>query len=58
MHGIHNVFLADDNNVNDPIFKNKLMKGEGAMSMTKTILGFNVEGEEKTGWNPQNTINS
>jgi hypothetical protein len=50
MHRIHNVFPADDNNANDPISKNKLMKGEGAMSMTKTILGFNFDGVEKTMW--------
>jgi hypothetical protein len=50
MHGIHDVFLADDNNANNPISKNKLMKGEGAMSTTKTILGFNFDGEEKTMW--------
>jgi hypothetical protein len=43
MHGIHDVFLADDNNANEPISKNKLMKGEGAMSTTKTILEFNFD---------------
>jgi hypothetical protein len=50
MHGIHDVFPADDNNANDPIFKNKLMKGEGAMLTTKTILGFDFDGVEKTMW--------
>jgi hypothetical protein len=50
MHGIRDVFLADDNNANDPIFKNKLMKGEGAMSTTKTIQGFDFDEEEKTVW--------
>jgi hypothetical protein len=50
MHGIHDVFLADDNNANDPISKNKLMKGEGAMSTTKTILGFDFNRVEKTMW--------
>ncbi len=50
MHGIHDVFLADDNNANNPISKNKLMKGEGAMSTTKTILGFNFNGVEKPMW--------
>jgi hypothetical protein len=50
MHGIHNVFPADDNNGNDPISKNKLLKGEGAMSTTKTILGFDFDGVEKTMW--------
>jgi hypothetical protein len=50
MHGIHNIFLADDSNANDPISKNKLMKGEGAMSTAKTILGFDFDGIEKTMW--------
>jgi hypothetical protein len=50
MHGIHDIFPADDNNVNDPISKNRLLKGEGAMSTTKTILGFDFDGVEKTMW--------
>ncbi len=50
MHGIHDVFPADDNDANNPVSKNKLMKGEGAMSTTKTILGFNFDGVEKTMW--------
>jgi hypothetical protein len=50
MHGIHNVFPANDNNANNPISKNKLLKSEGAMSTTKTILGFNFDRVEKTMW--------
>jgi hypothetical protein len=50
MHGIHDVFLADDNNANNPLSKNKLLKGEGTMSTTKTILGFKFDGVEKTMW--------
>ncbi len=50
MHGIHNIFLADDNDANDPISKNKLIKGEGTMSTTKTIFGFDFDGVEKTMW--------
>jgi hypothetical protein len=50
MHGIHYVFPADDNNANNPISKNKLLKGEGAMLTTKTILGFDFDGVEKTMW--------
>jgi hypothetical protein len=50
MHGIHDVFLADDNNANDPILEGKLMKGEGEMSTTKTILGFDFDGIKKTLW--------
>ncbi len=50
MHRIHDVFLADDNNANDPISKNKLMKREGETSTMKTILGFDFNREEKTMW--------
>ncbi len=50
MHGIHGVFPADDNDANNPISKNKLLKGEGTMSTTKTILGFDLNGVEKTMW--------
>ncbi len=50
MHGIHDVLPADDNDANDPISKNKLLKGQGAMSMTKIILGFDFNGVEKTMW--------
>jgi hypothetical protein len=50
MHGIHDIFPADDNDVNNPISKNKLLKGEGTMSTTKTILGFNFNRVEKTMW--------
>jgi hypothetical protein len=50
MHGIHDIFPADDNNVNNLISKNKLMKGEGAMLMAKTILGFDFDGIEITMW--------
>jgi hypothetical protein len=50
MHGNHDIFLADDNNANNPISKNKLLKGEGTMSTTKTILRFDFNGVEKTMW--------
>ncbi len=50
MHGIHGVFPADNNNANNPISEGKLMKGEGEMSTTKTILGFNFSGIKKTLW--------
>jgi hypothetical protein len=46
MHRIHDVFPSDDNDANDPIYKNKLTKGERAMSMAKTILGFDFDGIE------------
>jgi hypothetical protein len=50
MHKIHEVFPTDDNNANTPVSKNKLLKGEGVMSTTKTILGFDFDGVEKTMW--------
>jgi hypothetical protein len=50
MHGIHDVFPKHDNNAKKPIAKNKLLKGEGQMSTTKTLLGFNFNGEDKTMW--------
>jgi hypothetical protein len=50
MHGIHDVFPADDNDKNDPISEKKLIKGEGEMSTTRTILGFNFDRIKKTMW--------
>jgi hypothetical protein len=40
MHGIHDVFPEHKNDTTDPIAKNKLFKGKGQMSTTKTLLGF------------------
>ncbi len=56
MHGIHDVFPEHKNDTTDPIAKNKLFKGKGQMSTTKTLLGFwfqwqgqnNVAGDSKT----------
>ena len=50
MYGIHDVFPADDNDANDPISEKKLLKREGEMSTTKTLLGFDFDGIEKTMW--------
>ncbi len=50
MHGIHNVFPEHENNANNPIAKNKLLKGKGQMSTTKMLLGFDFNGEDKTMW--------
>jgi hypothetical protein len=50
MMGIHDVFLADDNNSNDPILEKKLKQLNGEYSMTKTILGFDFDGINKTIW--------
>ncbi len=35
---------------NDPIAKNKLLKGKGQKSTTKTLLGFDFNGKDKTMW--------
>jgi len=40
MHGIHDVFPEHDNDANDPIAMNKLLKGKGQMSTTKNAPGF------------------
>jgi hypothetical protein len=50
MTGIHNVFLADNNDANDPISKKKLKQLDGEYSTTKTILGFDFDGVNKTLW--------
>jgi hypothetical protein len=47
MHGNHDVFPEDGNNSNDPIPEKKLFKNEGRMSMLKTLLGFDFDGEDK-----------
>ena len=50
MTGIHDVFPQDDNDNNDPISKKKLEHGDGEFGVTKTILGFDFDGVEKTIW--------
>ncbi len=50
MTGIHDVFLPDDTDNDDPISEKKLKQGEGINSTRKTFLGFNFNGEEKTMW--------
>ncbi len=50
MHGIHDVFPEQDNDANNPMAKNKLLKGGGQMSTTKTLLGFDFNGKDKTMW--------
>ena len=50
MTGIHDVFPADIVNSNDPIFKKKLLKGEGQYSLYKMLLGFDFDGKQKTMW--------
>jgi hypothetical protein len=50
MTEIHDVFPANTNNSNDPIFEKKLQQCDGEYSTTKTILGFSVDGVNRTIW--------
>jgi hypothetical protein len=50
MTGIHDVFLADDINSNDPISEKKLKQLDGEYSTKKTILSFDFDGINKTIW--------
>ena len=48
LHGIHDIFPADENDDNDPVSMKKLKKGEGTFALQKEILGFDFDGESKT----------
>ena len=50
MTGIHDVFPADEIDSNDPISDKKLKQLDGEYSTKKTILGFDLDGVEKTIW--------
>jgi hypothetical protein len=50
MTGIHDVFPADENDANDPISEKKLRQLDGEYATTKTILGFEFDGVNKTLW--------
>jgi hypothetical protein len=50
LHGIHDVFLACNDDNRDPISAKKLRKGEGIFDSRKCILGFEFDGVEKTIW--------
>ena len=50
MHGIHDVFPADEDASNDPISKKKLDKGDGSWAVIKDILGLTFDGLAKTVW--------
>jgi hypothetical protein len=50
MTGIHHVFPANTNDSNDPISERKLQQHDGEYSTTKTILGFDFDGVNKTIW--------
>ena len=48
MHGIHDVFPADETDSEDPISLKKLLKKEGQWALQKDCLGFTFDGEAKT----------
>jgi hypothetical protein len=48
MFGIHDVFLVNNNNENDPISLKKLKQLEGQWALEKEILGFDFDGEDKS----------
>ena len=50
MMAIHDVFLPDEIDDNNPISEKKLKQGDGEYAPTKTILGFELDGKEKTIW--------
>ncbi len=50
MTGIHDVFPADKIDSNDPTSEKKLKQLNGEYSTTKTILGFDFNGDDKTIW--------
>ncbi len=50
MTGIHDVFLANIVDANDPISEKKLLKGEEQYSTSKTLLGFDFDRRRKTLW--------
>jgi hypothetical protein len=50
MMGIHDVFPADEKDTKDPISEKKLQKLEGEYATTKTSLGFEFDGVNKTMW--------
>jgi hypothetical protein len=50
MTGIHDVFPDDDNDGNVSISEKKLKQGDGEYATTKTILGFDFDGVNKTLW--------
>ena len=50
MMGIHDVFPADEHDENDPISEKKLKQCDGEYATRKTILGFDLDGIDKTIW--------
>jgi hypothetical protein len=50
MHGIHDIFPEHKDDATNLITKNKLLKGKGQMSTSKTLLGFDFNSKDKTMW--------
>jgi hypothetical protein len=50
VHGIHDVFPANNNDDEDPISFKKIQRGDGTWSLRKDILGFTFDGANKTLW--------
>jgi hypothetical protein len=48
LHGIHDIFPADDVDENDPTSLKKLKKNEGRWDLNKELLGFDFDGDDKT----------
>jgi hypothetical protein len=48
MHGIHDVFPADELDSEDPISLKKLLKQDGQWALLKDCLGFTFDGDAKT----------
>ncbi len=50
MAGIHNVFLANDDDSNNPISEKKLKQGDSEYATKKIILGFEFDGVNEMLW--------
>ena len=43
--GIHDIFLPDEDDSNDPISHSQILKKEGVFALEKDLLGFDFNGE-------------
>ena len=50
MKGVHDIFPADEVPENDALSYKKLLKREAMWALTKDILGFTFDGDNKTIW--------
>ncbi len=48
MRGVHDMFLKDEDDEEDPLSLKKLKKLEGAWALIKYIPGFKFDGNRKT----------